>query len=263
MAHYLIYIPKVSGCDPTPLIKAGLGDLLRDDDSSPEAMAVDRGPDGGSGTIFGWRRNSQHDVRIGMYPEIVWQPCLDLGEQLPVGRFWFGVDKERKPQPADMVRPTIISGHTVTMADGFTYTVPTISKLPHTFTVRDGELTRKVKDKYQEFYTLGMALAKGILEQFSMIDMLQEAKQEELEQYSIQVSVQDGLKLIAMALGLNYRLNFEICMLLSMFDEQSSMWAFLKFCELDQIRAATAAQKKTLEPISIHAGLLMSAGARA
>jgi len=253
MAHYLIFIPDVAGSNPDHLKTVGLGDLLRADDSGPEGVFVDRGPNGRSGMVFSWRKNNDRDPRIGMYPEFDWIPSLEMGDDQKAGRFYLGIDRERKPEPADLSRSVVIVGHRVSMADGFAYTVPTISKLPHKFTVKNGEVTRQVKEQYQQFYDLGMSLAKGILEQFAMIDMLQDAKAAELENYAIPVSVADGLKMISIAIGLNYRINFEIAMLLGLFDESSAMLAFLKFCELDQIRAATD-QKKTLDPILIPVG---------
>jgi hypothetical protein len=251
VAHYLIFIPGASGAGHGPLIDAGLGSLLRSDDSGPLAIAVDNGPKG-SGVVYTWLgEEHEHSPRPGYYSDSQeWHESWN-------GKFWLGIEIGRPPQPADLSRRQQVPGKPLTMADGFTWLMPTLTLLPHKFVVNgDGEIAREIKDQYAEFFNVGMNIASEMMLQFGMIEEYRDrnpkAKIEDLE---IKVTVKNGLELITRALNLNYRLNLEICTMLGMLDERATGAALIHFCELAEIRLVND-QKKSPEvmEVTIHAG---------
>ena len=257
MAHYLLFLPGVSGCDPNVLIEIGLGDLLQDGES-PEFQVCPMGPGNQSGSLVTWRTgNTDTDAIFNIHDGQTWYPATkfkhpELGE-MEAERFWIGVENERPVQPCDIVRRKTIPGQSVTLADGCSWSLPTISRLPNRFNLNeDGEIARYVKRKYERFYNVGMQVVQNVLEEFSMIEEVR-GKIKDIDDYSIPVTLSDGMTLIASALSLNYRLTWELCFLLGLLDEQTGARALMAFCELSQIKN-TLDQKKTLQPILINVG---------
>lgn len=253
MAHYLLFFPNASGCSDKILIKAGLSELVREGEQGPEYMEVPNGPGGKNGVLVTWRKpESDRNPRFLIHSEQEWVEAPSIGD-LPAGRYWVGIDKENPPEPMDLVRDNPIGGLKVTLADGYSWTVPTISRFPNRYKLLDGgEISRVCKDEYAKFYELGMKVVAEIMKQFSDIEEVRD-RIKGIEEYQIDVTAKDGLKLIASALALNYRINWELCFLLGLLDERTGALALMTFCELSEIREA-AVQKKTLKPVSIRVG---------
>ena len=186
-------------------------------------------------------------VPLGNFPHIKWTPSHD-------SKFWIGIDPEDPPQPIDLARKVLIAGSSVTFGDGFTWTLPTLSRFPSNFALTgDGQLTQQVKEEFAQLYDSSLSVVTEILRQFDMVELIRE-KKPELEAYSIEVSVEDGLKLIARSLAINYRLNFEIAIMLGLFDQSSAARALVELIELRELRLVND-QKKNLDPVFIPAGL--------
>lgn len=247
--HYLIYIPGVQGSDSGPLILAGLAPLLREGEPGPSAAQVDRGPDGRSGTIYGWISGTDSDQTLGMFPSTTWLKNWN-------SKFWLGINEADPPQPRDLIRKRIVPGRQITLADGFNWSVPSISQLPHKFFQNeDGELERKVRAEYQTYYDFAMQVNSQLMESFSKIEELRAVDEKLADEQFIPVTIPDGLKFVASALAINYRLSFDICILLGMFDNRSAAAAMVVFCELSEIRLVSdTIKKKELPPVFIHAG---------
>ena len=247
MAHYSIFIPNIKGAAPEHLEKVGLGDLLREGEPSPTAVECFRGPDNLAGMVFGWPIGAGKSVPLGHYPNIKWTPNHD-------SKFWLGVDPEDPPQPIDLIRKVTIIGSQVTLGDGFTWNMPTLSRLPSSYALgSDGELTQTVKAEFKRLHDSSLSVVTEILRQFDMVELIRE-KKPELDQYAIQVSVDDGLKLVAAALSINYRINFEIAIMLGMFDQSAAARALIELIELRELKIVQS-QKKNLDPVIIPAGL--------
>ena len=266
MAHYLIFI-EANGVDPKCLVAAGLGDLLADCEPSPDFVAVDRGPNGKPGQLISWRRGNQEtDPKIQMHDRLSWQPSVaithpELGE-LAAERYWLGVDMDNPVQPSDLIRDTPIPGTNVTLADGYSWMVPTISRLPNRYQLNDGgEVSRVVKEKYQKFYETGMRVVAECMEQFGLIEEVRD-KVPNIEQFSIPLEAKGGMHLIASALALNYRINWELAFMLDLLDEHSGAMALMTFCELREIRS-TIVKKKELPPVTIPVGWYSESGSKA
>lgn len=258
MSHYLIFIEGTHGCDPNCLTAVGLGELLRDNESTPEMVDCPIGPSGRNGVLLTWRiGDPERDPKFMIHGRQKWIPApamehSELGE-LPAERYWIGIDEDDPPQPRDLAREQMIAGATITMADGFSYIVPTISRLPNRYQLTDGgEISRVVKDQYQKFYDTGMRVVTEVMEQFNTIEEVRD-QIPDIEEYSIPLNVGDGMKLIASALALNYRITWELAFMLDLLDEQSGAIALMTFCELSEIRESIT-QKKTLQPVLINVG---------
>jgi hypothetical protein len=247
MAHYSIFIPNIKGANPEHLERVGLGDLLREGESAPAAVECFRGPDNLPGMVFGWPIGAGKSVPLGNFPQIKWTPNHD-------SKFWIGVDPADPPQPIDLIRHVTIIGSQVTLGDGFTWNMPTLSRLPSNFALNsEGELTQTVKAEFERLYESSISVVTEILRQFDMVELIRE-KKPELDQYQIQVSVDDGLKLIAASLAINYRINFEIAIMLGLFDQAAAARALIELVELRELKIVKD-QKKNLDPVTIPAGL--------
>lgn len=259
MAHYLIFIPGVSHCDPNCLRDVGLGGLLRDDENAPEMVQCDRGPSGEKGSLLTWRSGDpNHDPKMLIHDRQSWiaAPAID---DLPAERFWIGTDLDNPVQPRDLLRSHAFTGATVTMADGNSWMMPTMSRLPNRYKLQDGgEITKAIKEEYQHFYEMGMRVVSELMQQFSEIEMVRD-RIEGIEEHSIPVEAKDGMKLVASALALNYRVTWELAFMLELLDESSGAMALMAFCELPEIRQSIV-QKKTLDPILINVGWYSSNG---
>lgn len=258
MAHYLIFLPGVSGLDTKHLVNAGLGDLLREGEPGPDMMECDRGPNGQQGILLTWRTGDlQHDPKLMMHNDLKWTaaPAIEhpeLGE-LPAERYWVGVDTNNPVQPADLARPNMINGLNITLADGYAWNVPTISRFPNRYQLNDGgEITQVIKDEYRKFYEAGMRVVAEVMQHFSTIEEIRD-KVPDIDDYSIPVTAKNGLVLIAEALSLNYRINWELAFLLDLLDQRSGAMALLAFCELGTIKEVLD-EKKNLPPVSINVG---------
>lgn len=248
---YLIFIPNVQGSSEKPLHDVGLGSLVRGGEPLPSTVQVDRGPEGKFGTIYGWITGTDSDHTLGMFPSTKWLKNWD-------GKFWIGINESSPPQPVDVIRKQIIPGKKITLADGFSWMVPTISQLPHKFFQdENGEVARKIREEYQEHYEVAMQINSELMESFSKIEELRTVDDKLADSQFIPVTISNGLKFIASALSINYRLTFEICMLLGMFDNKSAAMAMVVFCELSEIRMVSdTLKKKELQHVFIHAGSL-------
>jgi hypothetical protein len=203
----------------------------------------------------------ERDPKLMLHDGIEWSPAVgyehpELG-QLEAERYWLGVEKQRPPQPCELARKNPINGHNVTLGDGYSYVVPTISRLPNKYQIADGgQINRVVKQEYAKFYEVGMKVVAELMEQFAMVDQIRD-KTPDIDDCSMEVNALDGLRLIASAISLNYRLNWELTFMLGLLDERSAAKAFAVFCELSEIQEVVDAKKK-LPPVSIRVGSISS-----
>jgi len=258
MAHYLIFVPGAAGVSTECLKHVGLAELLRDDEPGPDAIECDRGPGGKSGLLMTWRTGDPAvDPRLMMHDRLEWKPAVridhpELGE-LKAKRYWIGIDLDNPIKPSDLARKNQVRGLNITLGDGMTYAVPTISRFPNSYQLADGgEIKRVVKEQYAEFYRLGMSVAADVLDEFEKVETIRD-RVPDIDDYSIEVTAVDGLRLIAAAIALNYRLNWELVYLLGLLDESTAAMALMAFCELQEIRETIDAKKK-LPPVSILVG---------
>ena len=114
--------PDASGLSGVILKRYGLEHTLGDVKVSQlcrQELATAAGPGGKSGTMICTNTAGEPPVRFGYH--------VDFQEWTKVRsdpELWVGVDKEHRPTPADLARPNLLDGHSVTLADGNTYQVP-------------------------------------------------------------------------------------------------------------------------------------------
>lgn len=259
--HYQIFVPGVQGSDSGILRNVGLGDLLSDTDSGPDAIYVHRGPDGRDGMAFAWRRENEP---IGMDLNTVWTPAPKEPDRgLEAGRYFLGVRPADPPQPKDLIRRRPIPGHKMTLADGFTWLIPTLGTFPSNLSIdAEGNVVEEVKEQYRAYVAQGMVMIGDLFGKMDEVIDRMAIAEEDRGQYAMQVTMVDGLRFIVAALAVNYRVNFEIAMMLQLLDQRSAAETIIRICELGDI-AQVVGQKKTLDPITIHAGSLFSAGSTA
>lgn len=256
MAHFAIFIPGTSGTDSAAIERVGLGELLRPDDDSPGAMDIQTGPGGSPGVIWTWEGDSGDRFRPGFFPDQVWIPAPANAEKnLPEGRFYLGKEPEKPPTPRNLARNKQLAGRGVTMADGYTWLLPTMSKLPHQFALtKNGEIDRVVKEQYRKFHEFGASVVSGMLSQFDVYDELRE-KKPELENSYFEITIKDGVEMLTAALALNYRVTFEIALMLGLLDERCTSLALVTFCELAEIKLVSEEKKnRCLGVLSIPVG---------
>jgi hypothetical protein len=119
-----------------------------------------QGPGGRSGCFLATSTGGVAHVRTGFYPDFqVWRQVRRDPE------LWIGIDKEFPPTPADLVRPSIIRGWPVALADGNSYEIPVIrsvvgrTNLPRDmYRDLDGLLQLEVKPQHADLWDRARAL---------------------------------------------------------------------------------------------------------
>jgi hypothetical protein len=127
MAGFLYFFPGVDACHVTPeLIRGrGLAPSFRDLISRWQpghnviVAPISRGPSGTGGVyVYQVPINGNSPRTNGYKPEE-----QDWEEH---DGYWLGVDTELMPTPADLIRPTIVSGYDYELGDGQEWTCPVI-----------------------------------------------------------------------------------------------------------------------------------------
>ena len=134
---FSIYVPGRRG-EATQLLKSVGAEWALD--PSVTAMATDifsDGPDDGGGTLVHFDKPltdpRQAITRVDRTTQI-WEPAAPSGE-LPAGRFWLGLWKERRPGPEDLKRASMSDGMPLELGDGNHWVVPIADYLPGGFEV--------------------------------------------------------------------------------------------------------------------------------
>lgn len=121
--HFLIYIP--GHVTQTELASVGLPGLVEDSFSKLEHI----GPDGQSGTLFGWRPlkgRMYHEYNPG---EQTWVPSVPFDGQ-PEGAYWAGWNTASPPTPDDLQRRFPFRALSVLLGDRREWWFPAERELP-------------------------------------------------------------------------------------------------------------------------------------
>ena len=205
----LIFIPNKTGGDVARLFaEVGLEELLREGDAGPNASdLLSAGPSGERGVVLSWGVP-------GYKPDMqTWSPCKpDANRKLPAGRFLLGFERSAlRPDgeadlPSALARSATVQfdGPLVRLADGNAWRIPNGMRLPYRFGLDDaGHVAKVVRPEYSRIHerTLwAFEAVRGEVAGEQAIDELQ------------------GLDYCAFLLGLNYRVNLEVCLALGLFD---------------------------------------------
>jgi hypothetical protein len=256
MASYVIYIPGKSAANPQHLHEVGLGDILADG-ASPEFIDVQKGPDGGSGVLCGWRKGDlATDCHLGVHESQQWIAATEDPElELPAKRWWLGVELQRKVQPEDIERSELLKGQYVTLNDGASWLIPQVSLLPHNLNkASDGKWRRFPKPQYASWIQRADEYFRKIAEETERVRILADEDPEiDPTQATFPVSINDGCQFACEALMINYRLAPDIISALDLLDDHAIAEVVVATIELDQILEVRELKKK-YSPVGIPVG---------
>lgn len=223
MNSYLIFVPGAAA-----LAACGLGDIADD------ARAFDSPvtPSGVAGKFYAWGDPTNPAKNI----PFAYLPDQQEWQQAPGGAYWFGVMKDRRPDPASLARRKQITGVGVVMADGNLWTLPNVVSLPVNFSLLpDGTESTTVKPQYRKIEErIGWA--------FSQLDASfrgQDANPVECRRF------------VAEMLCVNYRLVPEMAYMLGLLDSEtwlSAMAATVDYRRLTALRQEIVSGGESITP---------------
>lgn len=149
--HFTIFIPHAATQKPPTLGSVGLGHL---EANSNRQDVLDRGPDGGPGSLFSWcvRSTVYEPQNWDFYPAA---PLMDeQGIEWAHGRYWVGMKKGDPPRPSELQRHRIFEGPLVVLADGFPWMVAAGARLPHVYRLNltSGEVEPQVRREFADYF---------------------------------------------------------------------------------------------------------------
>lgn len=252
MAHYSIFIPGVKGANDQHLTKVGLGGLLRAGEPGPTwTEVIGRGPNGSAGMIATWTiyNKPEADPILGYYSDRqTWTECR---------QFWFGIENDRPPLPADLQYRRTIGGQRILLADEQYWLVPHATRLPHKHALdkTTGKWVRVPAARYRRFYDRTQANMVLMFEALDLQDWLEgRVKTEELPNEPVRFTVSDGADFCCEALAINYRLTPEIIDCLELLDDRTMtaiFWTTMEMQEILEVRE----EKKSAQYVDIPVGM--------
>jgi hypothetical protein len=195
--HYQIYLPGSNGADPGQLAAVGLGDLLRPYDDAPMWFPVDGGPDG---------RADADDVR-----------------HLPAGRYWYGVDRRLPVTPDCLRRRRTVDGLSpLVLLDGQAWVFPNVLCLPARVVLDRGRLAEAPRPEWQPIADRGQWALEMLLANLTA---------------DTPVPWPEAYRYCAEMLGVNYRVDLEICVRLGLFDRDNLATAISRTLDVARIKS--------------------------
>lgn len=222
MPSLLIYLPGRPSAQAADLAAVGLGDLL--DSSAVSAFTVDRGPDGGGGSIAYW------GDEIPSIDDYTFERAKGRKEGAGC---WLGKPKQGQLGPAHLARKKQQIGADVLLADGQAWSVPIARQLPLLLGMDDsGAWTGVVAPQYRAFYEAAWSALEWLAPGGDNLR---------------RVDAQAGADFAASALSINYRVNRDVIALLGLLTSELIFEIAEAAVEFAAIVAATdaAQQKKT------------------
>jgi len=248
MAGYTIFIPGVQGANNEHLQHVGIESLAVD--RNPEwAEVIQGGPDGGRGMLCAWRQgNLDHDAHMSMHSDLEWTPAPpDIEKELPMGRYWIGIDTVRKCRPDDIERNQRQMSNAVELCDKQVWAVPIAERLPHRHGIdpTTGDKVRRVAPEYRDFWDASQDYAIQVFQEMDALDILKAAKPD-LAPKDVQVefAFQEVWTYALFALSINYRLNDALMDRLELLDDASTVRVICATIDMPSI-IEVRDQKKT------------------
>jgi len=206
MAHWQLFVPHKSGCDPQHLIGVGCADLVAD------AMHLDlpEGPGNVPGILVAWPRpgDHRHEYRPA---EQTWIPAVPR-DGLPAARYHVGLWTADLPTPDQLRRPYPYRGSEHDLG-GRTWLLPREFDLPRDCVLADDGTWRF--ERQRRFADFGAAV-ETIRHRW-----LAEMRRGPDDPVDRPVRLVEVFDLLLAALRLNYRLLPELVNPLRLFDTES------------------------------------------
>jgi len=130
--------------------------------------------------------------------------------------------------------------------------IPAAQQLPRTLGLGDdGKVTREVESRYQAYFDSSFAAMQQVFRPFGIWNDEQGFKDDIEPNDEIKtVTIQEGTTLACEALSINYRLNYEIALLLGLLDDKSLVGIIACTFDMPEIFDVER-QKKKEEVVSI------------
>ena len=201
--HHLVYIPKahLSGLTTAEQL-AAVG--LADHAAGAKTIPLPEGPDGGSGTLYGWGERLHFNTA-----EQSWSAAARR-DDLPAGRYWVGTFNASPPTPEDLRRPgrdpwglpIVLGGHSwlLTPVD---FIPKVIAQLP------DGTTGLRVKPEYAALADDRLTWVARLKGPPTLLPLI------------------DAVRFVVATLALNYRIDLTLALHLGLFDEENIQDAML------------------------------------
>lgn len=221
MASYLLYVKNANSTNAVSKLKQyGLSDLGFDNVMTTVVeSAPDRSPDGGA--ICGWMKGSSDDAVMTYNSNQQWVPFPSNGSR-GEGDVWIGFEPGRPVMPGDIARKSMNAGNSVCLADGNEWLIPAAQELPKKLGLGSGgEATLDVEPEFKEYYDKAFNAMQQVFKPFGMWnDSVGFAEDIEPTDEIKTVTIEDGARLAGIALSINYRLNYEVALLLGLLNER-------------------------------------------
>lgn len=250
MAPPLYFFPTVTlpelldrqRLNPSILDRYGLQDVLGDVNVAHTSRFDLRakGPGDKSGALVTTNTDGQPPVRAGYFPDFQdWHKVRNDPE------LWIGIDKEHPPTPGDLVRPSTIAGHRVTLADGHDYEVPIVRSLDPSGTTnlpRDmyydaaGQFVVTLRRDYQALWDEAATVSDFFFSE---------------EEDNRKKGFSEILRLCVLFLGVNYRYGQAEQAVLRLVNTSHSTWEqiFRAVADMPFVERVLEEQKKTESPL--------------
>ncbi|MBR9800261.1 hypothetical protein GYB59_00545 [bacterium] len=206
--HHLIFIPGKPDL-ASSLVDVGLANHVDGASFTP----ADKGPDDQRGCMVSWR---------GVQPvydpaEQEWIPAVPWGGY-EAKRYWIGIDREKPPEPRDLLRASPIHGAAVRFADGEYWTLPPVQQLPTQIVLDDsGKYVGQIKQEFQHYYV-------EVMRQIAKIG----------DDLTGEFLLDDLIAVIQMGLSFNYHLPRELTARLGLLGSDELQEAFFAICGLQR-----------------------------
>mgnify|MGYP000364328152 CR=1 FL=1 len=197
MNSYLLFLPNAKN-RATALQEASLSSVAGGEKwfESPST------PSDEPGLFCAWGdpKNPANDVAL------VYDPSRQTWKRGPGGKWWLGIQNDRRPGPNDLRRANQIGGKLVTLADGNEWVMPNVISLPAVFDLDDnGNEVKRTRDEWRHIEErAGWAL--GVLVESARSRLMDEST---------------CRRYVGEMLSVNYRVTPEIAYLLGLIDSET------------------------------------------
>jgi hypothetical protein len=193
--HYLIFIPNKTGPNRQNLQDVGLGDLLRAGDMPLWMDLSGNGPGDLPGQVWTWPSGAAIPAYL---PDQQTWTCH--------GPYWLGTWNSNRATPKELLRNELVDGPVADLADGQSWGIPNLTKLPAVFAL-DSEF-KPIKVPHPKF---GEFVGRCAWATEAVIQFLETRQAPDWAA---------ALEFCAQALAINYRVNLQIAVTLGLFNEK-------------------------------------------
>lgn len=252
MASYLIFIKGANSANAKQfLTRFGLDDVGLDNLMITHVEAGPN-PDQSSGALCGWMKGNGDDARMQISDSQVWKPMPQNGKRAE-GDVWIGTEPLRPVTPRDLAREHMRPGTKVTLRDTREWLIPAAQQLPRTLSLGgEGTVEREVESRYKSYFDRAFSAMQQVFRPFGIWNDEKgfDTKIEPTDEIKT-ITIEDGAHLAGDALSINYRLNYEVALMLDLLDEQCLVGIIACTFDMPEIFQVDQQKKKEEAVVSI------------